>query len=602
MPSTAPLSSDEVALDSSENATASLNKLQEDEKIHDNDDAANIDLDKISPLAGWDQIQESTPSPQPQHEEVKFNSTDELTRITSSLITDSNLKKISLADSSLPPWPSTPPTPKSPKRPLFLPSSSSDSLNPPTVDSTVDVVNDNMGPASRAVAAAALSASPNQHMIGPEIDLIGSKSDNSSSHTDYSRQETLHSSNQSGLNELADKESNMHDASSPVRSNLSSPPRIFSSSSAFPHVITEATKADAPNLYTFTPNSYSGKILTYLSQKFVPSHRRHTHGGSALAGFLALLLVTCANYMLGPMRDAAALAVGVSHIPALTLASTVLALGSSVPVGWLFEAPDPRRRRVWKRMGLTRGETQGTSLALFYRVFAFLLLSYAIGFQLVEWKGDKTAMGGDDDTKGEESAIALIGSIFIRLLAKIGIPVDRLLSSLEQIAGDVFGVQDLFSSSELNHFLDSYREDSIPTLFMYAFTCIVTKFGKVIYIMFFLVVHLMKLHSLSLIWGVTTEAMEYEENAEQRRAAQEKEAMTRTTSAGGLVITGRRNSLSSSMTRMNSLTSLSENKCSSNDAQTPPQEEGPKPSKNMIRLKRLGFVGFGGTLGGILGR
>jgi hypothetical protein len=37
---------------------------------------------------------------------------------------------------------------------------------------------------------------------------------------------------------------------------------------------------------------------------------------------------------------------------------------------------------------------------------------------------------------------------------------------------------------------------------------VVNKFGKVIYIMFFLVVHLMKLHSLSLIWGVTTEAMD----------------------------------------------------------------------------------------------
>ena len=102
-------------------------------------------------------------------------------------------------------------------------------------------------------------------------------------------------------------------------------------------------------------------------------------------GFWALLHVTCATYVLTPMRDAIALAVGVDLMPQLTLASTVLAFRSSVPIGWLFEAPDPNRRLVWKRMGLTRGETQGTSLALFYRCFALILLSYAIGFPLLEW-------------------------------------------------------------------------------------------------------------------------------------------------------------------------------------------------------------------------
>mgnify|MGYP001987240000 CR=1 FL=1 len=43
-----------------------------------------------------------------------------------------------------------------------------------------------------------------------------------------------------------------------------------------------------------------------------------------------------------------------------------------------------------------------------------------------------------------------------------------------------------------------------------------SRFGKLFYVAFFLVVHLMKLHSLSLIWGVTSEAMEYEEQAEKR--------------------------------------------------------------------------------------
>ena len=315
------------------------------------------------------------------------------------------------------------------------------------------------------------------------------------------------------------------------------------------------------DLYAFSPH-LAGRILTALSCRCVPSHRRHVHGGSALAGFLALLLVTCANYMLGPMRDAAALAVGVSHIPALTLASTALALGSSVPVGWLFEAPDPRRRRVWKRMGLTRGETQGTSLALFYRVFAFLLLSYALGFQMVDFFGNGRGRVGDDTEEAqaaarEESAMALVTTFFLRCFDGVGVPIIHLLANLEQrFSSAGSGMHQLLSSTTST--LQLYSDRSVPSLFLHACACIVNKSGKVIYVMFFLVVHLMKLHSLSLIWGVTTEAMEYEETAEQRRATPSKQ--------GG--------------------TSNNNN----------------KPSKSSMRLKRLGFVGFGGTIGGILGR
>ena len=54
-------------------------------------------------------------------------------------------------------------------------------------------------------------------------------------------------------------------------------------------------------------------------------------------GFWALLHVTCATYVLTPMRGAIALAVGVDLMPQLTLASTVVAFRSSVPIGWLFE-------------------------------------------------------------------------------------------------------------------------------------------------------------------------------------------------------------------------------------------------------------------------
>ena len=269
-----------------------------------------------------------------------------------------------------------------------------------------------------------------------------------------------------------------------------------------------------PPIYAFTPNTLSGMILSCISGRFVPRHRQHTHGGSALAGFLALLFVTCANCMLGPMRDAAALAVGVSHIPALTLASTVLALGGSVPVGWLFEAPDPRRRRVWRRMGLTRGETQGTSLALFYRVFAFLLLSYALGFVLVDryGSGGGTGSGGNDGNGEEEGGEEEEGSAAIASIASIA--VGRVLKFAERLHPGMRA----FVSPHVA-ILETCAHESVPTLFLRACARVVNKFGKVIYIMFFLVVHLMKLHSLSLIWGVTTEAMEYEEGAEERMAA-----------------------------------------------------------------------------------
>ena len=78
------------------------------------------------------------------------------------------------------------------------------------------------------------------------------------------------------------------------------------------------------------------------------------------------------------MRDAIALAVGVDLMPQLTLASTVLAFRSSVPIGWLFEATDPNRRLVWKRMGLTRGETQGTSTLLSMLCLDFVVVCYWI--------------------------------------------------------------------------------------------------------------------------------------------------------------------------------------------------------------------------------
>jgi len=216
-------------------------------------------------------------------------------------------------------------------------------------------------------------------------------------------------------------------------------------------------------------------------------------------GFWAYLNVSCANLILKPIMDAVVLELGVENQPKLILASSVLAFLSSVPIGWLFEAPDPARRKIFKKMGMTRGETQGTSLALFYRFFAFSAVSYAVGFKLVniEWIfGTKTESGEN----GEENKLKML-------------------------------------------------------------TFLIKKWGQCSYIAFFLVIHLMKLHSTSLIWGVTTEAMEYEEMARKQHE----------------------NSSSHQYNRRNN----------NNDAT--------KAKKGKTRLQRLSRIQFGGTLGSIWG-
>eukprot|EP00816_Leptocylindrus_hargravesii_P006143 CAMPEP_0196817722 /NCGR_PEP_ID=MMETSP1362-20130617/62408_1 /TAXON_ID=163516 /ORGANISM="Leptocylindrus danicus, Strain CCMP1856" /LENGTH=757 /DNA_ID=CAMNT_0042195541 /DNA_START=449 /DNA_END=2722 /DNA_ORIENTATION=- len=271
------------------------------------------------------------------------------------------------------------------------------------------------------------------------------------------------------------------------------------------------------------------------------------NGGSSLAGFLALLFATCVNYMLGPMRDAAALAVGVDHIPILTLISTALAIVSSVPIGWLFEAPDPKRRSIMlKRFKLgfmTRGETQGTSLALFYRFFAIFLAFYALGFKVLEVM---------DGTWGDDN-------------------------------------------------------DAIPRGYFYSFVRRARQYDKIGYSVFYLFIHLMKLHSISLIWGVASEAMEFEEITESRekkkRIAAAANAVARSQSRESELPRTESSSSSengSSSWRRSLGTDARRNEQVSNQQISAPPRSG-KGSSQRARLQKMAFVGFGGTIGGIAG-
>ena len=345
---------------------------------------------------------------------------------------------------------------------------------------------------------------------------------------------------------------------------------------------------------TFT-NSVTGRVLTVLSQKCIPSRLRPTHSGSALAGFLSLLLVTCSSYMLSPMRDAAALAVGVDYIPALTLASTVLALASSVPVGWLFEAPNPERRgRFFNRVGLTRGETQGTSLALFYRCFALCLVGYAVGFKIVEMMGGTEAADDANHVEGGECP-----------------------------AGEEYGAEEegqcgaMLGETEVMASMLPLGLGGVLALLKRILARIVkSRFGKLFYVAFFLVVHLMKLHSLSLIWGVTSEAMEYEEQAEKRERERLEELAAAAASAAGpsrrysaphYTLHGshpahkHRPVLSSIPSGEVAPTNLQHQEAEQERRRQQQRQQEKPGSRSRARLKRLAFVGFGGTLGGILG-
>lgn len=261
----------------------------------------------------------------------------------------------------------------------------------------------------------------------------------------------------------------------------------------------------------FTPYYSSTTLLCDLSQRIF---QKEDFAVATWLGFWSLLFITMGVSTITPIRDAVALQLGVQHMPKLTLASSVMAFLSSVPIGWLFEAPDPSRRKLWKKMGLTRGETQGSSLALFYRFFALSVISYAVGFTLVDY------INNNSDSWS-------------------------FLSNLSKHA-------DTDSQHHSHYWWISLIREWLPF--------ILAKLGEIMYIAFFLIVHLMKLHAISLVWGVTTEAMEYEDVARKAKESKHQHQATRT------------------------------------------HATHQPPSKTRTRLQRLALVGFGGTLGGIVGR
>ena len=283
----------------------------------------------------------------------------------------------------------------------------------------------------------------------------------------------------------------------------------------------DSSSSTSSNTLFFIPQ-YTYTKIAYAISKRIFDDANDDFAVATWLGFWAYLNVTCANYVLKPITDAVVLQVGVQYMPQLSLASSVLAFLSSVPIGWLFEAPEPSRRKVFKKMGMTRGETQGTSLALFYRFFALSVLSYAIGFQIVyvlqnygilEW-----IFGAHNNDKNNNSTV-----------------------------DDV---------ANTNYFTYETATKLVGTLWN-----LLKKWGQFMYIAFFLVVHLMKLHSTSLIWGVTTEAMEYEEIARKQHESR---------------------------------SSYKNNNNNNND--------NTKPKIIKTRLQRLAHIQFGGTLGGIGGR
>ncbi|GMH84650.1 hypothetical protein TL16_g09984 [Triparma laevis f. inornata] len=164
----------------------------------------------------------------------------------------------------------------------------------------------------------------------------------------------------------------------PSRLSLPESSRPASASSSTPSQSTHHERSHSSSSSSSPGPPSLPPFLSLIHRIILPLHPTPT----TTTAMSSMLLSTMAIHTLSPMRDASALTVGVENIPTLTFVSTLLALFT----------PDPKRRLIFSRVGLTRGETVGTSLALFYRLFICVLIFFSLAFQLLGNRKEVHAM------------------------------------------------------------------------------------------------------------------------------------------------------------------------------------------------------------------
>jgi len=169
--------------------------------------------------------------------------------------------------------------------------------------------------------------------------------------------------------------------SSPALSKLPTI-RHFRQVSAVPEESIPLTLLTPPSVVSYSPIYTSVRFLFRLNRYLQRSHLDHS---TTLLGFWLLLVLQAAQSLVAPTRDALLVTIGVSHLPALTVGTTLLALCATVPTAWIMEAPNPSRSPWMRKCGLTRGDTQGTSLALLDRVYAVVCFTAALAPPYCQW-------------------------------------------------------------------------------------------------------------------------------------------------------------------------------------------------------------------------
>jgi len=200
-------------------------------------------------------------------------------------------------------------------------------------------------------------------------------------------------------------------------------------------------------------------------------------------------------------------------------------------------------------------------------------LGYALGFQLVDY----VLQSPSEDSKQQHSTLSSSSSLYAHNTTIHTVHLLATQCNTQQISFTSFShllstIYCLYLHIQHNVFQRAF------------FQQVLSKLWAIFYIAFYLVGNLMKLYSVSLLWGVATEAMEYEEQAEIR-CMNMRRKMTN----------------SSSHTTVEGSSPL-RNSTFKSQSSTNPSATTTKGKQSRTRLERLEFVGFGSTLGGILGR